>query len=97
MHLAMDRHHLTTYVNQMTNASLTESLAATIRELMENQGRSVNNLADSTGIPFSTLRRRVRGLRPFTTTELDLVATELGTDIATLFTQASAIAPGLVA
>lgn len=95
--MAIDESRTTPYVSRMTNASLTESLAAIVRDLMDSQGRSVNNMADSTGIPFSTLRRRVRGQRPFTTTELDLVATELGTDIATLFAHASAITPGLVA
>jgi hypothetical protein len=56
---------------------------------MQTQGRSINNLAEVTGIPFSTLRSRVKGQRPFTTTELDLVATELGVDIAKVFAQAT--------
>lgn len=74
----------------MTNSSLTPKLAAIVRDLMTSQGRSVNGLAEDTGIPFSTLNRRVRGLHPFTTNELELVAVELGTSIVELFAQAAA-------
>jgi transcriptional regulator with XRE-family HTH domain len=73
----------------MTNSGLTPKLAAIVRDRMTSQGKSVNGLAEVTGIPFSTLNRRVRGQRAFTTNELELVAVELGTSIVELFAQAS--------
>lgn len=41
-------------------------------------GQSINGLADATGIPFSTLRRKIKARADFTLGEVLLIAEALG-------------------
>ncbi|MCT1442237.1 helix-turn-helix domain-containing protein [Corynebacterium glucuronolyticum] len=45
---------------------------------------TVNQVADAIGMPISTLRRSVKGQRPFTIDELDSVAGYLGFTLSEL-------------
>lgn len=56
----------------------TEGIAAEIRAELARQEISVNALSNNTGIPVSTLRRSVRGFRPFTVDELFVITRTLG-------------------
>lgn len=69
----------------------TQTLAAHIRRVIEDQGRSVNSVSTNTGMG-STLPRKLKGFHSFTVDELDLIATELGTTAATLVQDAWGLA-----
>lgn len=45
---------------------------------------TVNQVADAIGMPISTLRRSVKGQRPFTIDELDSIAGYLGFTLSEL-------------
>lgn len=53
--------------------------AAEVRAEMGRQQISLPALATSTGIPLSTLRRRVAGDRPFSLDEVEILARVFGT------------------
>lgn len=63
-------------------------LAAMIREAMQAQGVSENELAERTLIPRITLRRRLQGLPGIKITELLVIAEHLGLDAEDLVRQA---------
>lgn len=75
----------------VSHVTKTQTLAAHIRQVIADQGRSVNSVATSTGMG-STLPRKLRGFHSFTVDELDLVATELGTTASSLMEAAWGIA-----
>lgn len=60
------------------------ALGRVVTEALEAAGISSNAAAKQTGIPRTTLLRRLDGLSPFTTTELGRVATLLGTTASAL-------------
>lgn len=55
-----------------------EATAATVRRMMGEQGASINGLAAATGIPFSTLRRKLAAPEQFTMADLLVIAEALG-------------------
>ncbi len=55
------------------------SAAEVVQMAIDAAGASMNALADETGIPYSTLRRKLRGLSDFTLSDLLLIAEALGT------------------
>lgn len=71
----------------VTHVTKTQALAAHLRRVIEDSGRSVNSVATNTGLG-STLDRKLRGFHSFKVDELDLIATELGTDASTLMRDA---------
>lgn len=54
-------------------------VASIVAQTMERKGLTVLALAESTGIPRTTLIRRLSGKQPFTVNELADVADVLGT------------------
>ena len=64
-------------------------LAALVTTAMTNAGSNENALAEATGIPRSTLRRKLR-TGGFLTTELFDITDELHLDVVALITEASA-------
>lgn len=63
-------------------------LADTVTAAIKAQGRSVLDLANSTGMHHMTLTRRLRGYTSFTVDELAAVAAELGLTLPELFATA---------
>jgi transcriptional regulator with XRE-family HTH domain len=59
--------------------SLTVTTATRLREAIAASGRSLVDISEATGIPRTTLLRRLTGRSPFTVEELGALATELGT------------------
>lgn len=55
-----------------------------VTDALGSAGMSINALADATGIPFSTLRRKVRDQADFTLGDLLLIAEALDTTPAAL-------------
>ena len=62
--------------------------AANVKAALDKAGLSVNRAATLTGIPQSTLDRRLLGTPPgFTVTELSLLASLLGIEASALLRQ----------
>lgn len=62
--------------------------AATVKAELGEQGITLAQAARDTGIPFSTLHRRLRGTPPgFSVTELSSLASLLGMDVSDLLRQ----------
>lgn len=78
------------YIEDMPNELKASSidLSVEVRAEMERQKISLNSLASKTGIPISTLRRRVIGFSPFTTDELFVVTTLLGVKMSEIISRA---------
>lgn len=64
--------------------NLTTATGARISEAAEVAGVSVRDLADTTGIPYTTLWRKLRGRAVFTVEDVAVLATALGVDATTL-------------
>lgn len=64
-------------------------IASEIRAEMGRQRKSVAELAESSGIPLSTLRRSVNAERAFTLDELWEVGNSLGVRVSDLVAKAS--------
>ena len=74
-----------------TPAAAAAATAAAVKAAIEQAGLSVNRAAALSGIPQSTLDRRLLGTPPgFTVTELSLLAAVLGTDASSLVRQGAA-------
>lgn len=65
-------------------STTSQTVAARISELMDSSGVSAKALAESTGIPRTTLVRRLTGNSPWTLQELDLLAVHFGTTATAL-------------
>jgi len=52
-------------------------------------GKSMNSLAEGTGIPRTTLKRRLSGQSPMLLTEFCTIADEIGADAVAIFAAAS--------
>lgn len=59
-------------------------IAQRIAYELTNQDRSRRWLSENTGIPLTTLTRKLRGLRPFNVVELYEVSSALHLDLADL-------------
>lgn len=64
---------------------LTAQVAAAVRERLATSEHTERSLSESTGIPRTTLKRRLAGRSPFTIAELGHVARELGVAAADFF------------
>lgn len=63
-----------------------QRVAGNLRQAIEASGKSLNQLADETGIALSTLSRRNRGITPWTTAEIEDVLTKIEVHPADIFT-----------
>lgn len=68
----------------------TQAVAEVVSDKMPGHGLSVKALADATGIPRTTLARRLTGHSSFTIRELNLIAPLLGTNAISLLAEAEA-------
>lgn len=69
----------------MANAARWSQLvAARIRKSIEDSDIPEYRIADLTGIPNTTFRRRVQGIDPWSLTQLAAVADVLGLDVSAL-------------
>jgi len=65
-----------------------ERVAEEIRAEMARQQISVDALSEESGVPISTLRRSVKGQRPFTIQELFVITRLLGTTVVDIVQRA---------
>jgi DNA-binding phage protein len=80
----------------MDSTQYAAAVAANVEKSIAAAGRSVLSVALETGIPRTTLDRRLRsnGVSPFSVTELKLIADLLGTtarDLTTVYADSQAI------
>jgi len=78
------------YSGHMDSPSKTQSRAASIRDAIKQAGFTPFSLAEATGIPRTTLNRRLLGVSPFNTEELDAIAAALDTSVAELLIEDAA-------
>lgn len=71
-----------------TNRTESERVAESVRVEMDKQHISQRRLAEQTGIPVTTLHRKLKGASPFTTTDIALIARELGTSMTAIIAAA---------
>lgn len=73
--------HMGLYDTHMGSTNeLARQVAARVRAAIETSEYSSRHVADLTGIPRETLRRRLNDLQPFSIDEIELVARCLGID-----------------
>ena len=68
--------------------SLTARTAMAVEAAIDAAGQSQLGVSDATGIPRTTLIRRLRGLSPFTIAELEAIAEVLGVTVSDLLSNA---------
>jgi lambda repressor-like predicted transcriptional regulator len=68
----------------------TQSRAASIGATIKRSGHTLFSIAEATGIPRTTLRRRLLGTSPFNTDELDLIAAVLDVKVTDLLMEEAA-------
>ena len=73
------------------------AVAAKIEHLILDKGYTVKSFADESGIPYTTLNRRLKseGRSPFSVLELKVIADKLGVtakDLSTVYYAASRLA-----
>lgn len=71
------------YIVRMSNP-VTESTAEAVRSALADAQRSKQSLSDETGIPYSTLNRKLAAKTEFTFSELYAIASALGVSPAVL-------------
>jgi transcriptional regulator with XRE-family HTH domain len=79
-------------VLHMDTPSNSRRVADAVRERLRELGKTQLDIVDATGIPRTTLNRRMTGLSPFTITELELIAAFLDTTPSKFLTAAEAAA-----
>ena len=65
-----------------------ERVAEEVRAEMARRQISVDALSEESGVPISTLRRSVKGQRPFTIQELFVITRLLGTTVVDIVQRA---------
>lgn len=65
-----------------------ERVAEEVRAEMARQQITVDALSEQSGIPISTLRRSVKGYRPFTINELFVITRLLGISVVKIIQRA---------
>lgn len=72
----------------MDSTTYAAEVAANIQNQIKAAGLSVLSVAQATGIPYTTLTRRLasNGLAPFTVREVKVIADHLGTSASDLLT-----------
>jgi len=73
-----------------TNTDTSRSIAANVSAALSSAGIAQRDAATQTGIPLTTLSRRLTGNSPFTIVELDLIAGILGVTVSELIAKAAA-------
>jgi len=73
-----------------TNTDTSRTIAALVSAALREAGIPQRDAASRTGIPITTLSRRLTGNSPFNTDELDLIADLLGVTVSDLIAQAAA-------
>jgi len=70
-------------------SNLSADVALNVRRAIDNAGKTIDEVSQSTGIPRTTLQRRINSLgkSPFTVIELDMLAHALGTPVQSLTKQ----------
>lgn len=71
-------------VRMESAGSYQERVAATVAETIDRHGVKLVWLSDQTGIPRTTLDRRLSGKSPFTVAELDAIAAALRIPVESL-------------
>lgn len=69
-----------------TTAAYSEAVAAAVREAMDAAGATRLGVAAATGIPRTTLGRRLLGTSSFTIAEVHAIASHLGIDPVSILT-----------
>lgn len=75
-----------------TRAALTGRIAESIQAQRQSSGHTLNEFALATGIPFTTIHRKLGGHKPFTTEELEAIARVLNTTPSALVYDAERVA-----
>lgn len=77
----------------MTTTGAAEAVAERVRVALDGAGLSINRTSELTGIPYPTLRRRIK-VQPefFTVDELARIAAVTGVDFAYLAAGTAAVA-----
>lgn len=77
----------------MTNTVAADGVAERVRGALSDAGLSINRLSELTGIPYPTLRRRIK-VQPeyFTVDEIARIADVTGVEFAFLAAGAAAVA-----
>ena len=78
------------YCLRMDTHTVSSKVASKVRGIAAEKMLSTGDLAERSGIPYTTLRRKMRGEREFSVTELGLVARALDVDIEALVREAFA-------
>lgn len=81
---------MVTYSACMVTPPSTRTVAQRVRDAMEQKSLTEKGLADVTGIPRTTLRRRLTGNSSFTLNELDAIARYLGLPLVDLLADEAA-------
>lgn len=76
----------------METLTYSRRVADAIRARLRETGKTQLDIVAATGIPRTTLNRRMTGLSPFTTTELVLIAEFLDTSSSALMHAAESAA-----
>jgi predicted transcriptional regulator len=69
----------------MVTLTRTATVAENVSTAIKEAGSNPHSIADTTGIPYQTLLRRLRGITPFNIRELDLIANAIGKTTITEF------------
>lgn len=72
--------------------TLTIKLAAAVKAAIDHAGETVLGVSEKSGIPRTTLLRRLGGTSPFTVAELELIAKVLDIAVSDLLSEAEAVA-----
>lgn len=67
-----------------TPEATSKALAEAVKAALETAGVSRRDAAERTGIPLTTLQRRLTGRSPFLVTELAVLASLTGTTVSAL-------------
>ena len=82
------------YCSHMDTTTFPKALAEVVKIALTEAGISQRDAASLTGIPLTTLTRRLSGNSPFLSTELDRIASLAGTTVSALAAEAEAAARG---
>lgn len=75
-----------------THQTVSQGMARAVAAALTGAGLSQRDAASATGIPLTTLSRRLTGRSPFTVTELAELATVAGTTVSALALAAERVA-----
>lgn len=73
--------HLGHSVLHMDTLPASQRVALAVRDHLRQAGKTQLDIVDATGIPRTTLNRRMTGNSPFTISELELIAGAIGVTV----------------